>query len=218
MSTREQLRSDLRDEIRIDPNGKMWGDSVLNSYINQAIFQIQKDWNFGWRENQGGNSLFSLVSWTQEYDLPSDFIRVELVRYNGTELYKTTKNELKKQYDSFTSWSPCGYYILWTKIWFDVIPDGGNIDFDYLKRVPSLASDDDIMAFPDDFDLAVVKYASYLAWSSPRGNEQTAWTKKQEYDMIMNSLRAWYIFYDTNDLSFGVARGRQRTSARAIWY
>ena len=87
-----------------------------------------------------------------------------------------------------------------------------------MKRVPSLASDDDIMAFPDDFDVAVVKYASYLAWSSPRGNEQTAWTKKQEYDMIMNSLRTWYIFYDTNDLSFGVARGRQRTSARAIYY
>tara|TARA_R110002012_G_C11524150_1_gene599803 strand:- start:799 stop:930 length:132 start_codon:yes stop_codon:yes gene_type:complete len=43
MSTRAKLRSDLRDEIRIDPNGKMWGDSVLNTYINQAIFQIQKD-------------------------------------------------------------------------------------------------------------------------------------------------------------------------------
>jgi len=219
MSTKWELRSSLRDEIRIDPNGKIWSDLILDTYIKQAIFQIQKDWNFEWRENQWGNNTFSLVPWTQEYDLPSDFIRTDLVRYNGQVLQKTTQKQLKQLYTSFTSGTPFQYYILGSKIWFDVLPnDAWTIDFDYFKRLNAPLEDTNLSPFPEDFNISIIKYASYLAWSSPRGNEQTAITKKNEYDVLINWLTNAYIFYDTNDLNFSISRGKVWVNANAIEY
>lgn len=61
MSTRSQLRGKLRTELKIDPNGKIWSDAVLNQYINTAYFQAQKDGNYKWRANDG-NYNFSLTS------------------------------------------------------------------------------------------------------------------------------------------------------------
>jgi hypothetical protein len=43
MSTLSELRIKSRKEIKIDPNGKIWGDAEMNDYINDAIFQVQKD-------------------------------------------------------------------------------------------------------------------------------------------------------------------------------
>ena len=110
MSTRSQLRSKLRTELKIDPNGKVWSDATLNQFINSAYFQVQKDGNFNWRENDG-NYSFSLSSGTQEYALPTGFIRTDLVRYNGTELTATTKVDLKRQYASFVNGTPSKYYV-----------------------------------------------------------------------------------------------------------
>lgn len=110
MSTRAQLRTKLRTEIKIDPNGKVWNDTTLDQFINSAYFQVQKDGNFNWRENDG-NYSFSLTSGTQEYTLPTGFIRTDLVRYAGTELFPTSKVDLKRIYSSFVNGTPSRYYI-----------------------------------------------------------------------------------------------------------
>lgn len=198
-STRAELRSQLRTEIKIDPNGKIWNDSTLNIYINRAYLQIQKDGNFDWQENDANTSYTPAA---QETALPSDFWKVKLVRYNWTELWKTTKIQLKREYQTFVSWTPDRYYLYSNKLWTDVIVTSWTIDLEYKKINAKFTADTDESAYPDDFDIAITKYGAYLAWSSPRGNTQTASSKLQEYRLELDTLRSTFIFNDDNDLTF----------------
>lgn len=205
-STRSSLRSDLRIELKKDPNWKIWSDSALNTYLKQAYLKIQKDWNFQWRENQA-NTTFSTVVWTQQYSLPSDLWKIELVRYNWTVLYKDTKVSLKKQYSSFVSWIPSKYYIFWSYIWFDVLPDAvWTIDLDYLANNDFVTDDSTLIDFPPSFDVAIVKYAAFLAWSSIDGKQWTAQTKLQEYQIEIDGLLSSFNFDDINDLTVRLQR------------
>ena len=215
MSTRAQLRSKLRTEIKIDPNGKVWSDSVLNQYINSAYFQTQKDWNFKWRANDG-NYTFSLTSGTQEYALPTGFIRTDLVRYNGSNLYPTDKVTLKRQYQSFVNWIPSQYYLYGSFIGFDVIPNvTGTIDIDYRKQLTAFTADADVSGFPEDMDDLMIKYAAFLAWNSAKGNEQTAQIKLQDYKLMLDTMLASYI-YDISNPRFSTARGGYMSGARVL--
>lgn len=208
-TNRWQLRADLRVELKKDPNGKIWSDSALNSYINKSYLKVQKDGNFAWRENQAETSYTSAN--TQEEALPTDFGKIELIRYNGTELYKTTKVSLKRQYTTFVNGTPSKYYINWANIGFDVIPNNsGLVDISYLKRLTSFTSDTDESEFNDDFDTAIVKYAAFLAWSSLDGKQQTARFELEEYGIEIDTLVSSYIFDDINDLTMRL----QRTGAR----
>jgi len=212
MSTLLSLRTDLRNEIKIDPNWKIWSDSVLNSAINRAYTRVQADWNFEWREHDA-NTTITTVSWTQEYSLTSnisDFIRIELVRYEWDDLFKTTKVALKRKFATFTSSIPIRYYIRWTVIGLDPTPNAAwTLDIDYKKKLTALSSDSDTIDFPDDFDLLIIKYASYLVWNTARWNRQTAQEKIQDYQDILNMLLWTYIQYDENDYQFLTARQRK---------
>jgi len=215
MSTRSQLRGKFRTEIKIDPNGKVWSDSVANQFINSAYFQVQKDWNFKWRANDG-NYTVSLVSWTQEYTLPTGFIRTDLVRYNGSDLYPTDKVTLKQRYQSFVNGTPSQYYLYGSFIGLDVIPNvTGTLDIDYRKQLTAFTADADVSGFPEDMDDLMIKYASYLAWSTAKGNEQTAQIKLQDYKMMLDTMLASYI-YDISNPRFSTSRGWYSTGARVL--
>lgn len=208
-TARSTLRADVRTELKKDPNGKIWSDNELNNYINKAYLKVQKDWNFQWRENQA-NTTFVTVAWTQEYVLPTDLGKILLVRYQGDNLYKTDKISLKRQYSTFVSWKPSQYYTYWANIWFDVLPDAvWTVDFDYLKRLASFTADTDESAFNSDFDLAIVKYAAFLAWSSMDGKQSTASSQIQEYQIEIDTLVSTYIFDNMEDLTFGLQRGNR---------
>ena len=216
MSTRSQIRTKLRTELSVDPNGKAWSDSVLNWFINSAYFQLQKDWDFNWRENDA-NTTFSTVVWTQEYSLPSDFIRANLVRYNGTQLYVTDKIDLKREIQTFQNGIPSRYYLYWSYIWFDVLPsEVKTIDFDYKKSLATLDDDTDSSAFSSNFDDCLVKYASFLAWSVKRGNEWIAQGKLQEYQLLLDTLLNGYI-YDVSNIRFNNERSTFWVSSRALY-
>lgn len=213
MSNRWELRTLLRTEIKIDPNGKIWDDTALNNYIDIAYLQVQKDWNFKWRENDAETTI-SIVSGTQEYDLPTDLGKVELIRVRQTQLWKTTLIDLKKRISNFASGIPSEYYVRWAKIGFDVIPNiTESAEFFYKKRLAKFTSDTSESEFWEDFDVAIVKYAAFLAWSSPRGNEGTASRKLEEYRLELDTLVSTYIFDDINDLTFGI----QRNVSRNTW-
>ena len=104
------------------------------------------------------------------------------------------------------AWQPTRYYLEWNSILFDTLPNAvGTIDFDYRKRLDSLTADTSESAFGEDFDDAIVKYAAYLAWSSPRWNEQTAQIKLQDYWIVLDTLLNAYIF-DLGDPRFTTQR------------
>lgn len=205
MSTRAQLRTKLRTEIKIDPNGKVWNDTTLDQFINSAYFQVQKDWNFNWSENDG-NYSFSLTSGTQEYALPTGFIRTDLVRYAGTELFPTSKVDLKRIYSSFVSGTPSRYYVNGGFIGLDVIPNvTGTLDIDYRKQLTAFTSDSDNSSFPETMDDVMTKYGAYLAWSTTKGNEQTAQLKLADYKQELETMIGGFIF-DIGNPRFSTSR------------
>lgn len=207
-TNRGELRTDVRTELKKDPNGRIWSDATLNGYIDKAYLKVQKDGNFQWRENQA-NTTFSTVSGTQEYTLPTDLGKIQLIRFNGTNLLKTTKVQLKREQNTFVAWTPSQYYVFGANVWFDVIPNVvGTIDFDYVKRLAALSTDSTESAFDTDFDVAIVKYAAFLAWSSIDGKQWAASSKLQEYGIEIDSLISTYIFDDINDLTFGLQKRR----------
>lgn len=199
------LRSKLNTELKIDKNDKIWSQTAKDQYLNQAYFQVQKDGNYFWRENQGQNT-FNSVSGTQEYALPSDFIRLDYIAFDNNNLYKTTLQDIKTFHATTQSSTPNQYYIYGSNIGLQPIPlSAGSVYMLYRKRLPTLtAIQDDLL--PEDFDDAIVKYAAYLAWSSPRGNEAVAASKRQDYELVMNTLRAGYQLQDSADLNWAMQR------------
>lgn len=215
-STRADLRADVRTELKKDPNGKIWTDAALNNYINKAYAKMQKDGNFQWRENQANYTTTTVVG-TQEYALPSDFNKVQLVRYNWTNLLPTTKVRLKREYSSFVSWTPSKYYLYGSNIGFDVLPnDTQTIDLDYVKKNAGFSADTDESAYGTDFDTAIVKYASFLAWSSIDGKQQTASAELAEYQLEMDTLLSTYIFDNTEDLTMNLQRGNRYVTQATV--
>jgi len=213
MSSLTTLRTKVRNEIKIDPNWKVWSNDIIDFSINGAYDKIQSDWNYARRENQE-NTTYTTISWTKEYNLPSDFIKLDLVRYNWQELVRTTKKELKKTYDTFSNWTPYYYYIFWTKLWVDPTPDNSwTLDLDYYKRLPTITELQDSL-FPDSFDLAIVKYASYLLFSQIRNDNQSN-LKYQWYWLEISRLLTDYIFDDYN-MSFWIQRSSWMTRENVL--
>jgi len=211
MSNRAELRADLRNELKKDPNAKIWTDDTLNGYLKQGNLKVQKDWNFQWRENQA-NTTFSTVVWTQEYVLPTDLGKIQLVRFNTTDLRKTTKVQLKRDQNNFVAWTPSKYYVFGAYIGFDVLPSAvWTIDFDYIKRLIFPTDDTTDIDFNDDFDASIVKYAAFLAWSTIPAMNWVASSKVQEYGLELDTLYSTYIFDDLADLTMRLQR-------RSRWY
>ena len=211
-TTRSQLRADVRTELKKDPNGKIWSNPELNNYINKAYLKVQKDGNFQWRENQA-NTTFSTVAWTQEYALPTDLGKIQLVRFEWTNLYNTTKVQLKRQQSTFVSWTPSKYYLFGVNIGFDVLPSTvWTVDLDYQARLTAFTADTDESGFNSDFDLAIVKYAAFLAWSSIDWKQGTASSQLQEYQLEIDTLVSTYIFDNIEDLTIRLQRRRSTRS------
>lgn len=166
MTTLIDLRTKLRTEyIRIDPNGKIRSDAVLDGYINRAYFQLQKDWQYKWNENIE-DATTTTVGGQQEYGLPTDYIALNLVRYQNQYLTKTDRITLKmeNQNNPMVSGTPYQYYLYGGNIGFYPIPSTAmTIDLEYLKKLPKITTSQDSL-FPEEFDDAICAYAKYIAF------------------------------------------------------
>ena len=202
-----ELRTKLREEIKIDPSGDIFDDNQLDDYINQAYFRFQKDGNFQWSENEKTTSPnITVVAGTQEYDKPTDLVKTQLVRFNGETLKLTDKLKIKSTEQTFTSGKTGFYYLRGNKIGLYPIPtSGGELEIDYLGSLDRLSEDSDEIAFTQQNVQVLLKYAAYLVWSNPRGDEGTAASKLADYQNELSTLISAYI-YDTSNLSFNVER------------
>jgi hypothetical protein len=73
---------------------------------------------------------------------------------------------------------------------------------DYLKRLSKLTNDTDELAFSEDFDIALIKYASFLAWSTIAEKQNISSVKLQEYQLEIDTLISTFLFDDVNDLTY----------------
>ena len=198
--TLSDLRSQLQVEVR-DPNDKIWNTASKNQYINSAYFQIQKDNNFQWRWNIADTTLAS------PYALPSDFVIMDDVIYSNNLIYLIDKIKLRKMYkDLTTTGNPIYYYYSGANIVTYPVTTA-TLTIDYRKKLTALSADSDVIEFPDDFSDAITKYAKYLAWSSPRGNRQSAEEALSDYGQAYATLIGSYGLNDFNNLNFGLNRG-----------
>lgn len=207
MNTLSDLIQQCVDEIKTDPNKKIWSDDLWTYYINQAIRQIEKDGGYDWDVNDGYNEL-SLIGGIQEYDLPSDFVKLENVYIDTSVLSQTNKNYVLSL-GTATS-RPNQYYIRGSKIGFYSVPDSSyTAKMLYKRKTTSLSSANPNLEFDDDFGVAIVKYSAYLAWSSPRSGYNDAQTKLNDYKMALEALFASKINTSNANLTFsqGVGAG-----------
>lgn len=201
-STQAELRTKTRDYmVKIDPNGKIWGDDIIDAYNQRAYFQIQKDGNYEWRFN---NTYLqqTAVGGQGEYTLPDDFQSFTLLRYNKQYMNPTDKITLEMQNQTFPSTQiPYQYYIYWSKFGLYPLPsDNGNIELFYNKRFPDLSATQD-SELPSDFDFAIVAYGTYIAMISVE-KQLKAQMAMTDYMQQMDSLRMAYLYNDVRNTRF----------------
>ncbi len=204
--TRQQIRDRLRiNELKIDPNARVWSDSALNANIKTARERIQQDGGYDWYFNDGEDSSTTTAIGTQEYTLPDNFVRLELAKYDGSPLSPTTKKYLKATNRSLTSnGRPAQYYLLGNKIGLWLRPDDAKtLDLTYRKKLDDLATDADVEVMPDEFVEAIVQYSAYLSWSDIQGREDKAIQAMQNYKEAIEGLYSQYLgMRDDADILF----------------
>lgn len=208
-STLATLRSKLRTQLKIDTQKNIWSDDTLTGYINDAYSRVQRDGDYDWQETMGGNALTTTVSGTQEYSLPSDNARLDLVQFNGNELFYTTKVATKRK-DSTTvsSSTPSNYYVESGIIGLWPIPTSAQtLDLDYRKRLTTLSSDSDTIDFNVDYDQAIVNFAAYLAWNGYRNSEDKGQFELAAYQLELDRLLQTYILFAQENLKFNTQIG-----------
>lgn len=195
MATLATLRSYLRSELKIDPNERVWSDSILNRAINDAVDQVQQDGDYNWHFNETENSESTVID-QAAYTLPSDFVRLELnsVTYDSSEIFKDDYNYLWKQGWFDTSGKPSKYALRGTSIYLALRPNEiKTLKYLYKSKLTAMVADADDSGLPDDFNLAVIKWAAYLAWSTIEGRENKGIAAAQDYQEAIKGLFAQYL-------------------------
>jgi len=179
MSTLATLISKLNIEIpQISAS-----DEKKTQLLNSAYKHMQADGTFQWEECSANTTL----SAGQEVSLPTDFVRLELVKAGDTVLATSSKVDMVASNTDFTiSGKPSAYYIRGNYIGFDKTSNVA-IEIYYRKSLPTLSVTQD-SELPEKFDDAIVKYAAYLAWSQIRQNSDEAALKLQGYELASEEL------------------------------
>ena len=99
------------------------------------------------------------------YDLPSDFIRIRRVSYDGTKIDRIELEEIDDVRGSRgrgnTSGDPVWYYVWGTRLWLYPAPDEngiGNLDIYYVKAPDELVNSADIPEIPSHMHEDIVRY------------------------------------------------------------
>lgn len=223
-TTLSDLKSALRTELRIDPNDKIWPEATKEKYLNAAYRRIQRDGQYNWRENQVEYDA-TLTAGTEKYNLATifgtdDFVRLDFIQLKDS-LTNLRCSDLATVRTRGTTGQgmPNEYFIYGNYIGLYPVPDSAyTLLVLYRKRLPTMTSAVD-MALPDDFADAIVKYAAYLAWSSPRGDRMSAQEKMADYQELLSELKITYLMQDTKQLKFGYQRSIvNNRSDKALYY
>jgi hypothetical protein len=208
MSTLLQLRSQVRTGLRTtDPNARVWSDTLLDQYINEAVSTIQQDGSFDWHFNEGSYSVASVIG-THEYDLPDDFARMESlgVKYDNSMLVAMDYRVVFDFYSLTQQGTPGIYYLRDDKFGVLSVPDSvKTMAFLYRKVLPLMIDDLDDSGMPQVFDEAISRYALYLCWTDITNNDMAT----QSFNRYKTAMEGNYTQYlgrrDEANFQFGFA-------------
>lgn len=194
MTTLSGLRSRTRTELKIDPNGRVWSDNVLNQNINQAVKQIQQDGDYNWFFNDNVYSVPTVVS-TATYAMPSNYVRLELgsIKWNNNPLDPRDYRTLFRDFDLTQEGTPGWYYLRGTNVGLYPIPNAvQTLTYLYRGSLTSMSADTDDSGMPDTFDEAICAYAEFLCWMDVKDREAQE-RAFEKYNVTMEGLNAQYL-------------------------
>jgi len=193
-STLIQLRSDSRTQMKIDPNAKMISNPTMNDFVNISMDRVQRDFGFDLRFNKASLADSYTASGTQEYLLPDNFVRFDLIKVNNANLDETDRADILKRVNEFQTGNPREYYLTGDSYGLNPIPNSAYLTkVEYIKKFDLLVADDDISELPQDFDDLIAKYSAYQAFATIPRYRAEAEEKLTDYQRALSLLRYKYI-------------------------
>jgi hypothetical protein len=212
VTTQAQLLSIFTDEIKMDPDRSVNGQSLIVRNLNAAQRKVQAQTLYGLPENQ---EVLVINLTGADITLPADFLAIaepNSVKKDASSLLAPLDyNNILGTYDLTKSGQASGYYIKESNgsFLFNTYPlDGsGVVTIPYIKSLPEISSIQNL-ALPDDYVNAVVYYAIYLTLKRIRGYEQKAAEYMAYYKEEVQGILARRLSYSRHALKFGSPRGR----------
>lgn len=198
MTTAADLRTKFRDQYaKIDRTGKVWGNSVVNGFLNRAKDQIEKDTSYSLPINET-STTFTITGATT-YTLPTDYVKNVLVSIWQNPLGKTDKQTITMRW--LTTWIPNQYYLYGWSIGFDTT-GWTSVSMLYKRRTLTISDSQDC-ELDDICDDALCAFATYLAFKSVgKVNEanQALWDYELAVSPVITSLYddEWLTFHQQN--------------------
>jgi hypothetical protein len=179
--------------------------------LNRGYTKVQDDFQYSIPECEASTTI-TTVWGTQEYNKPSDLVRVTGFFDNTFSLERITKQRAL-QHDSSNT-KPSSYYLYGDKIWLYPTPDSTYpLTFLYAKRLPEITSAVDSVLSKDMEDLMIL-WACYLMLMSVE-KQQKATMCLTQYTSSKDS-QLWNSLYDDDSITFGTQRSMDRVRDDAI--
>ena len=175
-----------------ESTASFWTDAELYTYISDAEQEV---FNLIMEEDEGyfqtTNATIDYVNGTQEYDLPTDCVKVVLVERTDVEPDKTLhpiRMQDKLQYEPANQTSATDedyeyYYISGTKIGIVPIPDENatnNLKIYYIARPTAVTSSSTAFTVSDDYGAHSLISVKAAIIAKLKGDEPTGDLERKE--------------------------------------
>lgn len=159
MSTQASLISKARSNIiKIDPQARIFSDTELSTFLNEAQDKIETDMSDDIPEQQVKVN-WDISTGTQEYLMAT--VLPNYKKINKIDMTQCSIDEVEE-----VTGEPNQYTIYWTTLYTNTIPSWSkSVKIFYSKKLPDISSSEDCV-LPSEYDLALCYYASYLALNS----------------------------------------------------
>lgn len=203
--------AEARDKIRAiiaEPTPSFWSDEEINTALNLAKDDLQEAIMTTNKDMFSKNFLINTVEDENDYELPSDFRELKLIRdIDGYDIQfvqvdmseKVFVEALNVQYKNDNPGSVVNvYYDVFQDLdnkWYlriaPSLPSGIRIKIDYKAQIPDLKDDNDTFGALNDFMGYIIEKALYYVLSKgPSGDYQNHLNASEmKLNRILGSLR-----------------------------
>ena len=185
MASLTNLRQLVTDVTR-DPNNRIFPIAIVDRAINSAYMTIQQELE-NFIDATNATQTITIIPWTQEYTLPSLFLKLQTVTYNNIALFRTERKKIIENGTITTTGSPIYYYIKGNEIWLYPTPqEAGTASIEYTALLPTITTSIDSEA-PELLDQAIAYKAVTILFKQIGKPERELW--EQEYQGEINMAR-----------------------------
>lgn len=185
MASLTNLRQLVTDVTR-DPNNRIFPIAIVDRAINSAYMTIQQELE-NFIDATNATQTITIIPWTQEYTLPSLFLKLQTVTYNNIALFRTERKKIIENGTIASTGSPIYYYIKGNEIWLYPTPqEAGTASIEYTALLPTITTSIDSEA-PELLDQAIAYKAVTILFKQIGKPERELW--EQEYQSEINMAR-----------------------------